>query len=187
MVYEIYERFIKTVDSYFDGHLERVSLYCNLIARSLSLPFKELKHIIIAGYLHDVGKLLLKKEILTKPGPLTEEEWRDVFLHPMGSVLLLKPFGVDKEVTDLIMLHHERVDGNGYPNGLLADRISLGGKIIAVADAYDSMTSGRCYKTAVTRFKANEELQRCAGTQFDNEIVRVFIKRVESLNPFKLK
>lgn len=174
-----YDNFIKMLDEKFEGHFERVSFYSYLTSMELSLTSREIKEITLASYLHDVGKLILGDKILNKPTSLTEEEWVWVMKHPLASLIILSPFEVESEITNLILYHHERIDGKGYPRGILGDDIPLGAKIIAVADAYDSMTSYRPYRAPMGRKKAMMELERCSGEQFDPTIVEVFLKLIE--------
>ncbi len=182
-----YDNFIKMLDEKFEGHFERVSFYSYLTSVELSLTSREIKEITLASYLHDVGKLAIGDEILNKPTSLSEEEWAWVMKHPLASLIILSPFEVESEITNLILSHHERIDGNGYPRGILGDDIPLGAKIIAVADAYDSMTSYRPYRAPMGIKKAIMELERCSGEQFDPMIVEVFLKLIEKRSDLFLK
>lgn len=163
----------------FQGHFERVSLYSYLIALEISLPLKDVKKITLAAYLHDVGKLLIDDQILNKTEPLSEQDWDKIMQHPNSSSLILSNFGVEHEILELILYHHERMDGNGYPGGLTEDDIPLGVRVISVADVYDSMTSDRPYRAPLERTKAIMELERYSGGQFDPMVVKVFTRLIQ--------
>jgi diguanylate cyclase (GGDEF)-like protein len=159
-------------------HTERVSQYCEAIAAALQLNEKDISDIKIAGSLHDIGKIMVPPELLSKPGKLTAEEFDLVKRHPETGYQILK--SVDEYVTlaKYLLYHHERWDGSGYPEGLQGKAIPLQSRIIAVADAYEAMTANRPYQTTRTGEEAKAELRKCAGTQFDPEIVDVFIREV---------
>jgi HD-GYP domain-containing protein (c-di-GMP phosphodiesterase class II) len=133
---------------------------------------------MIAGSQHDIGKIMVPPELLSKPGKLTAEEFDLVKRHPETGYQILK--SVDEYVTlaKYLLYHHERWDGSGYPEGLQGKAIPLQSRIIAVADAYEAMTANRPYQTTRTGEEAKAELRKCAGTQFDPEIVDVFIREV---------
>jgi len=134
--------------------------------------------------LHDIGKLAVPPEILRKPGPLNEEEWKAMRAHPtLGFQILKKDDEISPLARAVVRSHHERWDGTGYPEGLPADRIPLGARIIFVADAYDAMTSDRVYRRKLSTQDALAELQRCAGTQFDPEVVAAFVEEFGALRP----
>ncbi|HET6683725.1 MAG TPA: HD domain-containing phosphohydrolase [Gaiella sp.] len=158
------------------GHSERVRGYAQSIGRELGLDARELDLLNWAALLHDVGKLEIPHEILAKPGKPTEEEWEILRAHPSLGAELAAPLrqwlGVWSGAIDQ---HHERWDGTGYPSGLAADDISLAGRIVAVADAFDVITSARSYKRQSSVAEARKELSRCAGTQFDPDVVRAFL------------
>jgi putative nucleotidyltransferase with HDIG domain len=158
------------------GHSERVRGYAQSIGRELGLDSRALDLLNWAALLHDVGKLEVPHGILAKPGKPTEEEWEILRTHPRSGAELAAPL---REWlgpwSDAIEQHHERWDGTGYPLGLAADEISLAGRIVAVADVFDVITSTRSYKRHSSVVDARKELLRCAGTQFDPEIVRAFL------------
>ncbi|HET8846936.1 MAG TPA: HD domain-containing phosphohydrolase, partial [Ktedonobacteraceae bacterium] len=119
--------------------------------------------------------------VLYKPGPLTDDEWRVMRQHPLlGHQILVQVGGVFRELATLVMTHHERWDGQGYPLGLAGQAIPLGARILAVVDAYDAMTSLRVYRQPVSEEEARAELRRCAGKQFDPEVVAVFLQYLET-------
>jgi HD-GYP domain-containing protein (c-di-GMP phosphodiesterase class II) len=133
----------------------------------------------LAAILHDIGKQLISKEILDKPGPLDPEEWAQVRLHPILGAQILLGEGLT-DIAPWVRSHHERVDGLGYPDGLAGDLIPLEARVIAVADAYDAMITDRCYQQAVTPREAREELILGAGTQFDSRVLSVVLRCIEN-------
>lgn len=158
------------------GHSERVRAYTALIAEEMELSDHDVNKLQWAGLIHDVGKLKVPYEILTKPGKLNDREWAIIKTHPTVGMQLAAPLAdFLGPWIHAIGDHHERVDGAGYPRGLRGEEISLGGRIVAVADAYDMMTAARSYQTPRSAKLAREELARCAGTQFDPQVVRAFL------------
>ena len=144
------------------------------LARQLELPDAEVDRIRIAALLHDVGKVAVPEDILEKPAALTSAEWRTVVQHPRIGQVILEQAASLKEAVPIILHHHERYGGHGYPYGLRANEIPLGARIVAIADAYDAMTHDRPYKRAISHENAIDELRRHAGTQFDPELVGLF-------------
>ena len=163
-------RAVDARDVYTGSHSQRVAELAARTARRLGLPDEEIELTRLAASLHDLGKLAIPEEILRKPGPLTDPERLVLERHPQIGFRMLESLGVDP-VADWVLHHHERWDGSGYPDGLPGQTIPLGARIIFVADAYDAMTSERVYRRRVLADEAVAELQRCAGTQFDPEIV----------------
>ena len=166
-------------DRYTRGHSERVSTYARLIAVGMRLPEAQIETVVKVGLLHDVGKIGIRNDRLNKPGKLTPEELAMFRSHPAKGKRILEPIPFMRDIVPGCFCHHEAWDGSGYPQGLLADRIPLIGRIVAVADAYDAMTTDRAYRQALPHVIACGELERCSGTQFDPEIVRVFLAHVE--------
>ncbi len=165
-------------DTYTGSHSERVSELAARIATRLGLDAEQIELTRLAGSLHDLGKLAIPEEILRKPGELTDSERLVLERHPQIGFRMLDSLGVDP-VADVVLHHHERWDGAGYPDGLRGDAIPLGARIIFVADAYDAMTSDRVYRPKRSPASAIAELERCAGTQFDPEIVTAFVEDPE--------
>ena len=163
-------RAVDARDVYTGSHSQRVADLAARTARRLGLPDEDIELTRLAASLPDLGKLAIPEEILRKPGPLTEPERMVLERHPQIGFRMLESLGVDP-VADWVLHHHERWDGSGYPDGLPGDQIPLGARIIFVADAYDAMTSERVYRRRVAPEHAIAELERCAGSQFDPEIV----------------
>jgi hypothetical protein len=166
---------VETKDFYTRGHSERVSRGSGMIARQIGMRSDRTEAVRFAGMLHDVGKLGVPTKVLQKVGRLTEEEFAAIQLHPMRGLEIVKDIGFLNEALSGIMHHHERMDGRGYPMGFAGDEIPEFARIIAVADAFDSMTSTRAYREATSIPEAIAELRRGAGTQFDPKIVDAFI------------
>lgn len=167
-------RAIDARDPYTARHSEKVAAYAVRLARALGLPPADCERIHLSGMLHDVGKVALERSILHKPGALTPEEWEQVREHPARSAHILGAVQRFAEYIPGARHHHERYDGRGYPDGLAGRAIPLDARILAVADAYDAMTSDRSYRPALPHHEAIQRLQQDAGTQFDPDCVRAF-------------
>ena len=158
------------------GHSERVRAYADLIGEQLGLSISDREKLHWSALVHDAGKIHVRAEVLNKPGRPNDEEWNELRNHPAAGGPLVEPLRPWLgDWVDAATQHHERVDGTGYPLGLSRDQITLAGRIVAVADAYDCMTSSRSYKRALPAEQARYELTRNSGTQFDPEIVRAFL------------
>jgi diguanylate cyclase (GGDEF)-like protein len=145
------------------------------VAESLGLPAGEIERIRTASLLHDLGKVAIPDEILSKPSGLNETEWRVVTEHPKIGQVVLEQAGALRDAATIVLHHHEWYDGRGYPHGLTGQQIPVGARIVAVSDAYEAMVSGRPYRAAVSHARALDELRRHAGLQFDPEIVAQFV------------
>ncbi|MFG2990041.1 HD-GYP domain-containing protein [Streptomyces sp. NPDC048257] len=165
-------------DRYTRGHSERVGQASAMIARQLGMTEERLETVRIAGILHDVGKLGVPTRLLRKDGPLTPEERRIIELHPEYGHEMVRGIGSLGEARSAILHHHERVDGSGYPYGLAGEEIPVLARVVAVADAFDAMTSTRSYSRARPVPVALAELERCAGAQFDPSMVRALIEAI---------
>ncbi|MFI7443791.1 HD-GYP domain-containing protein [Nonomuraea indica] len=170
---------VETKDYYTRGHCTRVSRASTMIAEEIGMGRERLRAIGYAGMLHDVGKLGVPTKVLQKEGPLTEEEFAAIQLHPMRGLEIVRGIDFLDEAYAGIMHHHERHDGKGYPMGLAGDEIPEFARIIAVADAFDSMTSDRSYRGARPVEVAVRELHKGAGTQFDPVMVTAFVKALQ--------
>ena len=166
---------VETKDFYTRGHSDRVSRGSVMIAREIGMRGDRVEAIRYAGMLHDVGKLGVPTKVLQKTGKLTEEEYAAIQLHPMRGLDIVREIGFLDEALAGIMHHHERIDGRGYPMGLAGDEIPEFARVLAVADAFDSMTSTRSYRGARPVDEAIEELRKWAGTQFDPAFVDAFV------------
>jgi HD-GYP domain-containing protein (c-di-GMP phosphodiesterase class II) len=157
------------------GHGTRVTLLAEAIALRLGWDEAGIEALRLGGRLHDVGKLGISTRVLTKPGPLDELELRVVQTHPLVGARLLGAVGHVRAALPYVLYHHERWDGGGYPTGRGGEDIPVEARLLAVADAYDAMTSIRPYRPAVSPGHALEEIERCAGTQFDPTIAALFV------------
>lgn len=159
-------------------HSNRVSEYCEKIAKALGLPKAEQNKLKTAGLLHDIGKIGISEDVLNKPGRLSKEEYEEICKHPEIGYRILKASESMREIAESVFSHHERLDGLGYPRGIKAEEISLEARIIAIADSYDAMTSERSYRAGMHKDDAVAELIRCKGTQFEPSLVDLFITEV---------
>ncbi|MBU4361102.1 HD domain-containing protein [bacterium] len=167
-------------DSHTRGHSDSVTRYAVALAERLKLSPQEIESIEVAAVLHDIGKIGVQESILNKPEKLDDEEWKEVRRHPEFSYKILKEVNFPWDVKPIIYAHHERYDGKGYPSGLKGEKISLGARILAVADTFAAMTSDRAYRKGLSKEAAIEELKRVAGTQLDPKITEVFIEILRS-------
>jgi diguanylate cyclase (GGDEF)-like protein/putative nucleotidyltransferase with HDIG domain len=163
-------------DRYTQGHSLKVADYAGLIAMAMELSNAEIQEIRLGGMLHDIGKVGISEDILNKGGPLNPDEWETMKSHVKFGAKILEPLTPLAHVRDMVLHHHEYFDGSGYPEGLAGNKIPLGARIIAIAEAYDTITSDRTYKNARSASDALAELERCANAQFDGEIVSIFIR-----------
>lgn len=173
---------INAKDKYTYRHVERVVFYCNLLADQLTLGGDEKRNLIYSAYLHDIGKINIAEEILVKTDPLTPEEWAILQNHPQYAVDIIKNNASLDEVKPIILQHHERYDGRGYPLGLKGEEIHYLARLLTVVDAFDGMTSLRPYQKTKSYAQAVDELNRCSGTQFDPTAVKAFIRCIEGRN-----
>jgi len=166
---------IEARDPYTRGHSLRVTTLAEAVARWLGWTESRLETLRIGGALHDVGKLTVPARILSKPGPLTLEELATIRTHPAAGARLIEPIHSARPALPYVLHHHERWDGGGYPHGLGGLAIPVEARVLAVADAFDAMTSGRPYRRAMSELDALREVERCAGCQFDPEIAHAFL------------
>ena len=168
--------FVEAKDPYSGGHLWRVSQYAKLLAQAIGLPKKEVSRIMLGGFLHDLGKVGVPDAVLKKTERLTDEEFDVIKNHPDVGLNLVSLHPYADLVRTSIVTHHERIDGTGYPKGLKGAEIPLDGKIIAICDAFDAMTSSRPYRKGMPIEKAIAIIEKEAGTQFDADLVAAFVK-----------
>ncbi len=169
---------INAKDKYTYGHVERVVFYSTMLAEKLKLSESDKKDLIYAAYLHDIGKINVPEEILMKVDPLTNEEWDILKNHPRKAVEIIENIQSLQNMVPIVLQHHERYDGTGYPNHLKGEQIHFLARILTVVDSFDAMTSVRPYQPKKTFQQAINELKQNSGTQFDPTIVRAFISAV---------
>jgi len=169
-------------DPYTAGHSERVASFSRATAAEMGLSEKECNWVYLAGALHDIGKIGIRDEILRKPGKLDRAEYEEFKVHPSEGVRIITTIEQMQAVTAGLAQHHERFDGTGYPAGLSKDDISKAGRIIAVADTFDAVTSDRPYRKRLADEAAFGELKQCSGRQFDPEVVAAFLRAYEKGN-----
>jgi diguanylate cyclase (GGDEF)-like protein/PAS domain S-box-containing protein len=161
-----------------EAHSQRVSEISREIGKACGIGSDEIKELLVAGELHDIGKIAIDVAILDKPGRLSDEEWEQIKAHPETGYRLLGSSLEYHSIARCVLAHHERWDGKGYPNGLAGDAIDWKARVIAVADAYDAMTSDRPYRPALSEDEAISEVKAMAGRQFDPDIARIFVTKV---------
>ncbi|MDD3594385.1 MAG: HD domain-containing protein [Candidatus Gastranaerophilales bacterium] len=164
-------------DAYTHGHSLRVTLYSLILTKHMDdVTDKFLEEIETAGLLHDIGKIGIPDNIICKPGKLSDDEYEIMKSHPGQGKKMLTSIRKLSTVSEWLNTHHERWDGQGYPLGIRGEEIPLSARIIAIADTYDAMTSSRSYRKALSHEVAKAEIERCSGTQFDPELVKLFLK-----------
>jgi putative nucleotidyltransferase with HDIG domain len=169
-------RAIEGRDAYTRGHSARVTELALAVARRLGWSEERLASLRVGGPLHDIGKLGVSRDVLGKKGRLDDAEFAQIREHPKIGARILLRVAAFREALPYVLYHHERWDGNGYPTGKAGEEIPVEARVLAVADAFDAMTSDRPYRRALTRRQALAEVERCAGTQFDPRIARVFLE-----------
>ena len=167
-------------DTYTKGHSERVREYAVKIAKKFRFHREAIRILSDFSILHDIGKVIVDSSILNKKETLSEEEWRIIKQHPVVGAKMIAPVDGLIYAIPLVKHHHERIDGKGYPDGLAGSKIPLMARIIAVADAFDAMTSPRAYRKALTLEQVRNQLIKNAGKQFDEKIVKVMIDLIET-------
>ena len=162
-------------DPYTSGHSERVCYYSDFICKRLSFHPKDRTELQIASYLHDIGKIGISNRFINKKGTLNSTDWAIIKQHSKKSIELLAPLKLSPTILSFIQHHHEHFDGTGYPDGLSGEQIPIGARIIAISDAYDSMTSNRPYRKPLSNEEARNELVSCSGKQFDPNLINIFL------------
>ncbi len=168
-------RSVEEKDEATEGHCHRLERLAIRTGERLGLPGQRLIDLSYGAYLHDVGKVRVPDRILGKAGPLTDEEWAEMRRHPEYGAAMLREKGFLRAAADIVISHHENYDGSGYPRGLQGEEIPIEARVIAVADAYDAITSQRPYQVAAAKSEAIEELRLHAERQFDPRVVRAFL------------
>jgi HD-GYP domain-containing protein (c-di-GMP phosphodiesterase class II) len=171
---------IEARDPYTGGHVDRVATYSTAIGRELGWKEEVLRALEIGGLLHDIGKIGVADAILRKSGPLDEDEWRLMRQHPTIGASLVGNLAALQPAVPAVLHHHERIDGTGYPAGLVGEAIPEVARIVAVADAFDAMVTDRPYRRGLDLEMAIEELSRCSGTQLDPEFTGAFLELLRS-------
>ncbi|MDD5073211.1 MAG: HD domain-containing protein [Candidatus Omnitrophica bacterium] len=179
---EVFSQLIDTKHPSMIGHSKRVSVYSMLISLAMNLSHDEITKTKWAALLHDVGKLGIAKSLISKPGKLTPQEFATMKIHAVFTRELLETITDFKDIALIASSDHERYDGKGYPMGIKGDQIPLGTRIISVADAFDAMTSTRTYRKALGKDSACDEIEKCAGTQFDPAVVKEAIPVLRNLS-----
>jgi putative nucleotidyltransferase with HDIG domain len=173
---------LEAKDTYTLKHSERVTQYALAIAAQMNCSETQVESLKTAGYLHDIGKIGIADSILNKPAALTPEEYELIKKHPIIGESILLELGLNQEQRAIIRHHHERWDGRGYPDGLAAEEVPLLARIVAVADAFDSMTSLRAYRARMGRADAIRELLANVDKQFDPKVVAAFLESLPVMN-----
>lgn len=171
---------IDAKDHYTGGHSDRVALYSKAIAEAYGLSDKETADIYVGATLHDIGKISIPDHIIIKTEKLTDEEYKRIQEHPKSGYLMVQDLDFLGTSRQIILYHHEKYNGNGYPAGLKEDAINIGSRIVAVADSFDAITSFRTYRKTLTQEEAVNEIVRNSGTQFDPMAVEAFLKCIEN-------
>ena len=174
-------------DRYTHGHSSRVASYSREIARRLGYSKTQQDTIYMMGLLHDVGKIGIQDAIINKKGRLTDEEYAAIKTHPSVGAEILKNISDFPELMIGARWHHERYDGNGYPDGLSGEDIPETARIIAVADTYDAMTSNRSYRGAMPQEKVRQEIARCSGSQFDPRFAKIMLQMIDEDTEYRMR
>lgn len=170
---------LESIDKYWAGHSRRTAEIALAIGEDINLPPEVLEDLRWGALLHDVGKIAVDPGILYKPGKLTPEEYRHIMAHTVTGSNIVKPIG-NKGIADIVSHHHDHYDGSGLDQAVAGKDIPLGARILAVADAFDAMTSDRPYRAAMSNEEAIDEIRQGRGTQFDPVIANIFIKMRET-------
>ncbi|MGB7804298.1 MAG: HD domain-containing phosphohydrolase [Actinomycetota bacterium] len=166
---------VEAKDSTTRGHLDRTQRYGLALAERVDPRLVERPEVAYGFFLHDIGKVGIPESVLCKPGPLTDDEWDIMRTHPSIGAQIVEPIRFLEGAVEIVRTHHERWDGRGYPIGLRGEEIPLAARVFAIADCFDAMTSDRPYRAAMSFGEAFEEIRLGSGTQFDPDIVEVFL------------
>ena len=177
---QVIRQAVEAKDPYTRGHSDRVAEYSVLIAKKLGLSEKDIDTIRIGGLFHDIGKIGVPDVILRKTEKLTNEEFNEIKKHPSTGASILAQASIFQNIVPIVKHHHERYDGNGYPEKLSGENIPFFARIAAVADTFDAMTSRRTYRDALDLDIVKEEIRKCKGSQFDPQIADIFLDIIEN-------
>jgi putative nucleotidyltransferase with HDIG domain len=177
---EVLRLAVDAKDEYTRGHSDRVAFYATKLGRNYGLPMPVLEQLRIAGIFHDIGKIGTADDILLKEEHLNLDEYEEVKQHPVKGAMILSAVSMFKDIVPIVRHHHEYVDGTGYPDGLKGEEIGIPACIISVADAFDTMMSGRHNKGHLTFEETKQQLIKGSGTQFHPEVVKVFLDMLEN-------
>ena len=166
-------------DRYTRNHTEHVVEFCETFSRFAKLSAEESRKLIISAYLHDIGKINISKETLITEKRLTDKQWAEIRKHPADGADIVRKMKDSDEIADIVLQHHEKYDGTGYPNQIGGEDLHKLARILTLADSFDAMTTKRNYQKARTYEEAFEEIRRCAGTQFDPELSEIFIRAID--------
>lgn len=171
---EVLANTVEGRDPYTHGHIGRVSMYAQWLAEALNWPKEQLRSLAFGARLHDIGKIVIPDQILKKPGELTGEEWEMMKQHPAAGGRILRDIKHLKDSLNYVLYHHERWDGSGYPFGLAGREIPIEGRLLAIADVYDALTTDRPYHPALPRSEVMKYLNDRSGTEFDPDLTPIF-------------
>lgn len=181
---EVLANTVEMRDPYTHGHIGRVSMYAQWLAEAMEWPQEQMRMLAFGARLHDIGKVIVPDHILKKPGNLTQEEWEMMRQHPVAGAKIVGSIKHLKDATNYVLYHHERWDGSGYPHGLQGRDIPIEGRLLAIADVYDALTTDRPYHPARPRAEVLEYLQQRAGVHFDPDMVPYFVQALEEKTRF---
>jgi putative two-component system response regulator len=170
-------------DAYTHGHVERVAAYARCLAEALGWAAEHLRMLEFGARLHDIGKIIIADNILNKPAPLSPAEWAAMRQHPMAGAKILRSISHLQGTVPYVLYHHERWDGSGYPHGMRGKEIPIEGRLLAIADVYDALTTARPYHPARPAYEVLQYVQMNAGRLFDPHLVPIFLKAVTSAAP----
>lgn len=171
---------VEAKDAYTEGHLRRLSSYSEQLAQVAELSSAQVKAIRLGGLLHDIGKIAIDNSVLGKPSTLTDEEYQHIKRHPEEGARIVAPMRFANEVAPIILHHHERWDGQGYPHGLCGEEIPIGARIVAIVDAYDAMMTDRPYRSSLGLTETLSRLRAGSGREWDPQLLDLFIGMIEN-------
>lgn len=177
---EVLANTVEGRDPYTHGHIGRVSMYAQWLAEALGWPKEQLRSLAFGARLHDIGKIVIPDQILKKPGELTDEEWELMKQHPAAGGRILREITHLKDALNYVLYHHERWDGSGYPHRLAGRDIPIEGRLLAIADVYDALTTDRPYHPALPRSDVLRYLRERSGSEFDPDLVPIFIHALDA-------